>query len=403
MKKIVITSVALSILLLPFSCKKENDSIGLNTNKGTLQSASIDTFQLSTFSKYSKNTESNSGSSVFIGGYHSDELGTIKSQVYTSVAPDDLNFRIAEGGITVTSVTLSIQVLEAYGSPISQEFKVSRTTSSVASDVTYLTTDSLTSLTTNIGTFTLASNDTGSVSITIDKSFGEEIIATGDVIFTTSEVFVDIFKGLSITPSTSFTTNSGTVYAIDADDIVLTINYNEVTAGTSGSVTFSPSSSSRSFYNTTSNQSGSDVEAQLTNNNLGNTNFFVQGLGSIKSELSMPSLLTWFKSGNILINKATLTIPVTASIGSSYTAPTSLLVHVSSDGTSTGIQGVFDADSSYYVFEIETLISQKLLADEEAILDLSVLNSFAHPEQVNLHGGSNSTSKASLVIHYTEY
>jgi hypothetical protein len=403
MKKIVIPFVAIALLLLPFSCKKENETIGLKTNEGTLQSASIDTFQLSTFSKYSQNTVSNSGSSVFIGGYHTDELGTIRNQAYTTLAPDDLNFRIAEGGITVTSVTLDLLVLESYGNPISQEFKISRTTTSVAPEDTYLTSDSLISLSTNIGTFIKSTNDTGVISVVIDKSFGEEIIGKGDVIFTTSEVFVDIFKGLSIIPTNTLTSNGGSVYAISADDIVLTINYTDNIAGTSGSVTFSPTSSSRSFYNTSLNQDAAEVEAQLTNTLLGNSNFFVQGLGSIKSEIAMPSLLAWFQIGNILINKATLTFPVTASANINYAPPTSLLVHSANDGSSVGVQGIYNADSSYYVFEIESLVSQKLLSNEEATLELSVMNSFAHPEQVNLNGGSNATSKASLVIHYTEY
>ena len=38
------------------------------------------------------------------------------------------------------------------------------------------------------------------------------------------------------------------------------------------------------------------------------------------------------------------------------------------------------------------------IAGEEANFELSVLNSFAHPEQVKLNGSSNAGAKASLII-----
>ncbi|MFT6747315.1 MAG: hypothetical protein ACJAZ2_001665 [Glaciecola sp.] len=390
-----------AVLSTQFSCKKENDEIGLNPGGGILESASIDTFQLNTYSKYSQNTSSNSGTSVFIGGYNTDELGTIKASTYTSVAPTDLTFRIPEGGVTVTSVSLSIRVTEAYGNPFPQEFKVSKTTSSVSKDVNYLTSDSLSSENSSIGTFTIDNSDTGAVLIALDKTFGEEIFAVGDVIFTTSELFIDVFKGLSIIPTSTYSTNTGSVYAIDASDIILTVNYTQNTASTAGSVSFTPTSNSRSFYNSTFDQEVSEVKDQFSNNAIGNTNFYVQGLGGVKSSVEIASLLSWFKSGNFLINKAIVTIP--ANINGSFTTPTSLTIHKESDSSSDGVQAIYDEDKKQYVFDIESLISERLLAGEEAIFELSILNTFAHPEQVKLNGSGNASVAASIVIHYTNY
>ncbi|MFT6716993.1 MAG: hypothetical protein ACJA0Q_001643 [Saprospiraceae bacterium] len=401
MKKIFLILSGLTLFLFHFSCKKENDSIGLNTGDSTLSSSSIDTFQLNTFSKMSQNTPSNSGTSVFIGGYNTDELGTILATSYTSIAPTDLNYRIPEGGITVTSVSLSLRITGAYGTSFSQSFKVSKTSASVDKEVNYLTSDSLVSVSGNIGTFTIENNDTGTVSVIIDKAFGEEIIAVGDVIFTTSEIFTDVFQGFSIAPTSTYLANTGSVYAVNADEIILTINYAENTSGSNGAVTFSPSSNSRSFYHAAFDVNGAEVSAQISNNSLGNTNFYVQGLGSIKAGIEISSLLTWFNSGNFLINKAIVTIP--ANTNSGYSNPTSLTIHKASDSSSEGVQAVFDADNNQYVFDIETLLSEKLLAGEEANFEFSVLNSFAHPEQVKLNGANNSTSPASVVIHYTEY
>jgi len=403
MRKIFLFICVVTILSLQFSCKKENNDIGLNPNGSTLQSASIDSFQLNTYSKLSQNSVSNSGTTVFIGGYGTDELGTITASTFTSVSPTDLSFRIPEGGVTVTSVSLSIRVVESYGDPFSQDFKVSKTTSSVSKETTYFTSDSLISETSDLGTFTITNNDTGIVSINLNKTFGEEIISTGDVIFTTSEIFDDIFKGLSIIPTVTYTPNKGSVYALDAEDIILTINYTENTSSVSGSVTFAPTSNSRSFYHTTLGQNGSELATQMSNLSTGNTNFFIQGLGSVKSSVEIPTLLTWFNSGNFLINKAIVTIPTSTSANVSFSAPTSLTIHKASDSSSEGVQAVYDVDNKQYVFDIETLISEKLLAGEETTFELSILNTFAHPEQVKLNGSSHTVSPASIVIHYTEY
>lgn len=403
MKNYFIVSLTLALLATQISCKKDNDSIGLSSGNGTLHSASIDTFQLITYSTTSQNTPSNSGTSVFIGGYRSDELGELFAQSFTSIAPTDLSFRIPEGGVTVSSVSLSINITESYGAPYSQSFKVNKTTSEVAKDFAYTTNDSLQLAGDNLGTFILSSNDTGSVSISLDNSFGAEIMNTGDVIFTTSEMFTDVFMGLAITPTSSPGKNEGSIYAIDADEIILTVNFTEDVSGDAGSVSFAPIANSRSFYHTSAAFNSSEVQTQFSNLDLGNENFFLQGLGGVKADLRLPSLLTWFTAGKFLINKAIVTIPVTASAEASFLPPTSLTIHKASDSSSEGVQAVYDADNNQYVFDIEPLLSDKLLNNEKAELELSVLNSFAHPEQVKLNGSKNASAPASVIIHYTEY
>lgn len=390
-----------SLLICLFhSCKKENDSIGLNNDGASLQSASTDTFKLVTYSKKSKNTPSNSGTSVFIGHYQSAELGTLKASAFTSLSPTDLNFRLPAAGVKVNSVILSIRIMEAYGIEGSQEFQVYQTTSPVNNDQTYFTTDSLVTVNDPIGSFALENKDSGYVNIDINTAFGEEIIAAGDVIYTTSEIFSEVFKGLSIQPITLASQDSGCVYAIDADDLVLSINYEDLTSSIQRSISFAPSANTKSFYHTSLNHVSAKVEPQLNSQGSGNELFFIQGLGSVKGVVEIGGLLTWFQNGNFLINKAAITIPVG---GSDFSVPTSLTIHNPSDDSSEGVQAIFNAEDSSYVFNVESLLSAKLIKGEEASFELSVLNTFAHPEQAELHGNEHISRPAELIIHYTEY
>lgn len=393
-----------SLLLIGFaSCKKENDSLNIGNNEAGLSSLSLDTFSIQSSSKEVESIVSNGGSTVFLGSYNSSELGSITNDVYSTLAPSDLTFRIPDEGLNVADVTLQFTIVSAYGSTGNQQFQVRRLTEQVAADKDYFTSDSLMSEPTVVGAFELTSDALLDTSIALDKSIGEFIINQGNVAFTTAEVFADLFKGINIHTVNTATANSGMVYGINSTEISLTVNCTGKTSGTSYSLTFKTIASSRSGFYCKKDRIGSKIAATISNPSQGDSIFYLQGLSAASAQISFPHVKSWSKTDNILINKATLILNVAGSVNASFSPPTSITCHVLGSSSSTGIQATYDANSNSYTLEIESLLSDAILADDDLTFDISVLNSDAHPEQLALFGKNGGSQSAELKIFYTKY
>ncbi len=392
-----------SFVILFSSCKKENDTLTVGDTQGTLISTTIDTFSIVSQSVNLDTVPANSNSSVFLGSYYATETGTLNAQLYTTLTPTDLEFRIPDEGLDVASVSIQIESQGKYGTNSNLQFEVVQMTETVAEGTSYNTQNTFTTSDEVIGTFSMNSSDTGSFDFTLNNSIGEFIINQGNVAFTTSSVFADLFKGISIRPVTSLTVDSGAVLTINSSNITLTLNAVGKTSGTSYSTTFKPADATRTSYSAVSTLDGSLAANSFEKPIDGSISFQLQGLSALSGEITFSNISAWAASNNILINKATLTLPVTASVNSDFTTPTSITIHEKGTTSGTGKSGTYNAVNSTYVIEIADLISNNLTTGTELSYYVSILNSDKNPGIVSVNGFNHPTTPATISIFYTNY
>lgn len=392
-----------SIVFIAFSCQKENEDISVGSQESTLTSSSKDNFSFATASLKIGNTLGNQSSTVFVGGYNTSECGSLASSIFTTLAPSDLSFRIPEEGLNVNNVELQLLVTETYGNVVNQKITVQQLKEQVKADTEYNTTQVLSSYDSILGSIEINSADTGTVSIELNNSIGEDILSEGNVAFTTSEVFADIFKGLKISSPSTLGMNEGQIFGVSSSEIKLLVNCTGKISNKSYTIEFKPPSTTRSSTSVSTNTTNSSLDSILTNVNSANSNFYLQGLSSVSSTVDMSSLQNWYDSSDVLVNRAVLKIPVSNSSDVNYAPPTSITLHEQNSASSTGAVGIYDNVSKSYSINIVDLISASLISKGNLIYHLSLVNSNTHGEQAKLNGFSHSSNPATLDIYYTKY
>lgn len=373
------------------SCKKEDNQLGLNLQPQGDQVGLIttDTLSLITYSELSDSIVTDElASSNMLGSYLDPYMGKISSNIYTQIRLEgSVNF-IPDGGslsdVAIDSVILYLDITDFYGTLDEQNFEVYRLTEDFFLDSSYYSNSSLTndglnlvasgqgSVTPNGDLLRLPLSVSDFAQPIVDQS-GSSVLAGND----DNGQFVEWFKGLYITTNTMQSSGDGSILYIDLEssDSKVTMYYRH----TLGAVTehdtlefdFNINSSCARFSSFEQDYTGTIVEQILNDSTVGQEIFFTQTMGGVRAKIAFPNFLNIMEEDKVIINKASLYMPVQYFTGDAlYPAEELLLIRTSDDGSFSFLPdydedrgGGYVAADKAYTFNVTRYLNGVLSGD----------------------------------------
>lgn len=416
------------------SCKKKDNllGIGLHPEEDLIGLNVIDTLSLITYSATSDSIVTDElTSSNLLGSYVDPYLGKAEASIYTHIRLEGAIDFIPDGGtindIALDSVILYLDITDFYGRLDNQTFEVYQITEDFYKDSIYYSTSSLSTDVVNLveaGMGTITPNgDLLSIPLSLND-FAQPIVnQSGTGILDGNDgsgKFVDWFKGLHIkVNNSSQAEGEGAILYVDLESSKskVTLYYRDTMGNATEHDTlefdFNINSSSARFSNFSQDYTGTLVDQVLADSTNGQELFFSQTMGGVRAKVDIPYALTVLDSGNVIINKAELVLPVQYYPGDPLNPPAELyLVMDNSDGTISFIPdynddrgGYFDNDESSYTFNITRYYNQ-LISGEISSGPLTVISSgnAVTANRVVFNGPSTILKdKPKVVVTYSKY
>lgn len=416
------------------SCKKEDNQLGLGLHPedDLLNLVVTDTLQLITYSALSDSVVSDElSSSNLLGSYVDPYMGKMSSSVYTQIRLEGAIDFIPDGGsiadIVVDSVNLYIAITDYYGILDEQTFEVYRITEDFFVDSTYYSSQMLANDGLDLVVSGQGNISPNGVLLTIPLSvndFASPIVnesgtGTLDGNDGTGE-FVEWFKGLYIKVNNPLqSSGEGSILYLDLESTSskITMYYRHtlgpVTEHDTLEFDFNINSSCARFSNFDQDYSASLVEQVLNDSVLGQETFFTQTMGGVRAKVAIPHVLNLLDSGNIIINKASLILPIQYYEGDPiYPSSELFLVSTNDDGTISFLPdyeddrgGNFDSGESSYTFNITRYMNQ-LISGELTNNPLTIISpGNAVTANRVVFNGPNTVlkDKPKLVVTYSKY
>lgn len=420
--------------ILTTSCKKENNELGLGLHpaEDLVGLSSIDTLSLITYSSTSDSIVTDElASSNLLGSYVDPYLGKVEASVYAHIRIAGAIDFIPDGGtltdIALDSAILYLDIAEFYGVLDEQTFEVYRITEDFHKDSVYYSSQSLTTDAVDlvsVGGGNITPN--GSLlAITLSISdFAQPIVnESGTGVLDGNDgdgEFIDWFKGLHIkVNNSSQSEGDGAILYLDLEstESKVTLYYRD-TLGTSTEhdtleFNLNINSSSARFSNLSQDYTGTLVEQVLNDSTMGQDVFFGQTMGGVRAKIAIPYVLDVLDSGNVVINKAELILPVQYYPGDPlYPSDELFLVMDNPDGTISFIPdynddrgGQFDSGESSYTFNITRYYNQLISGDITAgpLTIISSGNAVTANRIVFNGPGTILKDKPKVVVTYSKY
>ncbi|MBA3901351.1 MAG: DUF4270 family protein, partial [Bacteroidetes bacterium] len=280
-------------------------------------------------------------------------------------------------------------------------------------DSTYQTTRTIQVHPTRIG---VKSNFTPQVAdsvlrIRLDNAFGQKFInASATVNMRSQEEFIKLFKGLQVVPEYTPNVNEGSILSFGRTATAITVYYKE--SGVAAQNQFIVNNNSATINHSTLDYSGTPVGTALASPQQNFETVYLQGLGGVNASVRIPNLKDILPGGNIVINKASLIIPVDLS-ASGYLPPTQIFAvqFDSVRGTVLSIPdvlvgdayfgGKFTAATNEYRINIGRFVQANRSNPTINPLYLFPANPAANPGRAILRGGAAEENQMRLEIIYT--
>ena len=249
-----------------------------------------------------------------------------------------------------------------------------------------------------------------------DTDFLNRFINQNDSVYTVSANFLKVFKGLYI-KTDEVTVGGG--YAI-INSLLLSSRLDmHYTYGTGLSTIYTMNfvGSITKFNVFSHDYTSYPVNVNLNNSASNDSVLFVEGLAGVTVNLKFPSLDTFLTNKKVVINKASLIIPVENIVFGNLaekTIPSRLILFkIEPTGSyqylsdyiigSTYFNGSYDVNKKAYIFNISLHIQSYLnRKSENSELILASFSSNESPNRVVLKGAGGSNSKIKLIVTYTE-
>ncbi len=446
-KRIVgMLSVVCFILLLFAQCKKDKSQLGLNVQPqsdqiGLMQS---DTSTLITYSTLSDSIATDElNAAALLGSYKDPFFGNVSASIYTQIRLAGSVDFTPEGGtlsdLEVDSVILYLAISGGYGNLDAQNFEVYQMVEDIFIDSIYYSNRTIANSGLNLvpigeGTIVPDASTPGFVggvqtnnpilriplsvndfAIPIINQSGIGTLNTNDG----DNGFVDWFKGLYITSNTFQNSNEGAILYLDllSANSKVTMFYRDNSGLPSEfdtlSFDFNINASCARFVNFVQDYSGSPVEAQLNDTTLGQQLFYLQAMGGVRGNVVLPNVERYKDSGNIIINKAELVLPVQYYTTDAYLPPSELfLVRQLPDGgiaftpdynDSRG--GNYVASTKSYTFNITRYLNQLIAGEyENEPLTIVTAGNAVTANRVVFNGAETTLKdKPKLIITYSKF
>ena len=350
-------TLVLLISLIGFSCKKTTKTIGNNlqpTNNifvDTIWFNGSDDVKSSTFTVPSLSTKQVGYS--FIGNMNDPIFGNSNFDFYTQFSLSTSSLIWGDDAVA-DSMVLHLCYNGYYGDTTDKQLtvKIYEISELMYADSTYKSDMTLECETEELANMTFVPRpltpidtvlDRGVLSIPIDISLGEKLIANG--VYETNDDFKEAFKGLHLVCDKNDEVASVISFNLTHSYTYLRLYYHN--SEDTLDYDFTISSSDVRFNHYTHDYSNSEITFNDTTNN---AKLYVQGAAGTRTWLKFPRIQEWADSlgGSIIINEARLVLKGAVTDTSMYAPPTKLVAAAAK----------FDADTTYVILPDQLVSSE---------------------------------------------
>ena len=433
-------------LIVLNGCKKKEDGIGLNVqpqgdqlNVELIDTASIITYSIKEDSLKSDELDGPSMLGTYVDPYFGKMDASIVSQIRLEASVDFTSASGSLDSLVIDSVIMYLALQGSFGNLDPQTFEVYQINEDIDIDSTYYTNKLMTTTGPNLaisGPITADPVSIGYVGGSLTdfailniplsiNDFGWNIFnESGNTSLSGNDgtgEFIDWYKGLVIKANNpGQAVNDGGIFYADMvnDFSKVTIFYRD-TSGTSSehdtlSFDFNFNANCAHYNAVDIDYSNTFVDAQINDSTFGMDVFYLQALGGTKAKIHFPNLTDFIDSGEVVVNKAELILPIQYNSLDNFTPSEYLfLTRVDENGdlsflpdaSESGHGGQLDLASKNYTFNITRYIN-KIFAGEILNEDLTLVigGSGITANRVILNGANSlNKEKPKLVLTYTKY
>lgn len=428
----------MSCLLIISSCRKPEDDLGLNLlDPGdTLGMQRTDTVSIIAWSKVPAPLQTSSLSQSLIGSYMDPVFGRVKTGLVAEVRLSANAVGPANPGLVCDSLVLALVYTSStaiYGDQSSQTLRVHRLDEVMYADSVYkndhvpvhfpedLVADGTGPFTPVLDDGPIIGSDSlpAQLRIPLKTSLGNELLGLwGGTELANNTNFLSYFKGLYVVPDDAAQApGTGGAWGMNLlnGNSKLTLYYHDAAApATALKFDFIFTSGSVRYTTAIFERTGTPVQLALDDTTLGQQNTYIQAMGGQRTELYLPSLMTFAAMGGQVVAKAELIVPVDGDHGL-YNPPTQLFAfRKGSDGADlvmpdqvTGqgsIGGVYDADAKEYRLNITRWVQGLLNGTyTDPRLGLVAGSSGITVNRAVLNGPAHADRRMRLVLTFTTY
>lgn len=324
----VLSATFFCITLALLSCKKKETTIGKDAfdPANLLNSITVDTFQLKTYTFSEDSVFSRNQQNALLGAYNDPEFGNVNASFYTQISLDNPGSTSFGNAPTIDSLVLALQYSGYYGTPSIQTFEVYEITEALSSSTQYNNKSTVAHSNTDLvvpGKGTILPKPTATVQVGTDttkraaqlrlplkNSFAQFLldgVAQGE--YTTQDRFRAYIKGLYVkVTNTNPATGQGSVlyFSLGAIYSKLTLYYKD-DSGTRKEFPYLMTGSSVNFSHIDFDHTGKKIQDVINTPALGQKEFYAQAFTS-RAVIEFPTLKNLPK--NVIIHKASLILPV---------------------------------------------------------------------------------------------
>ena len=417
------------LFLLIFNSCKKADTVGLEVlpDEDHLQGEHTDTVTIIAYTVQEDSLLTSKTSFHILGTHNDPVFGLSSSSFYSQFVLESVDPDFGPNA-QVDSVVLSLAYAGYYADIMKlggmQSFSVHRLTEDIGDSL--YSDDELDYQKIPLGTYSgfvdtrdsaIINGDTlpPQMRIRLNNNFGTELL-NSESFMSSDTTFLDVFKGLYITPTTqNILTGMGSLIYIAPGSAYtkLTLYYHNDT--TSGDFDFVINENTKRFNHFTHSYSEvPDIAAQLADTTLGADRIYLQAMAGLKAKITFPHLNNFLASGQkIAINKAELIFPVADGTTSRLSPPAKLvLVKKGDDGKDKYLNdnvyespdffgGYYNSTEQEFTFNIPRHI-QGLLQDTTTDKSIYVrVIPFASANRCVINGTQNADKPLKLRLTYT--
>ncbi|WP_107040112.1 DUF4270 family protein [Brumimicrobium mesophilum] len=385
-RKVILLFAAFFCLSITISsCKKKRNPVGASalSSENIMGSDVIDTFQLKTYTIEEDSIYSMDPSFNLLGSYNDEVYGKVDASFYTQLTLSGFSPDFGDlSTVVIDSAVMAFEFGGYYGDISEQLFEVYEITDELTRDSSYtrssvasVGTEQLVPTVNGEGLITpdplknaVVGNDTlnPQLRIPLDTVFARNMLSIAEN-STSDADFLQSFKGLHFKVNNSFQSpGEGTILYLSSTLPASKMTVYYTANGEQGSYDFLITGSAIDFNNVVTDYSGTRVEQVINDNDLGQTEFYAQAF-STRAKIDFSSIDSLPK--NIIIQKATLELPVSYYQGSNFYPSSD--VRVSSEILGDGKKYVvsetenvsFNSTRKSYVINLRTYIQQIVLGE----------------------------------------
>jgi hypothetical protein len=416
-----LTSFAFLFLLFITGCK-DPDELGLEVlpTSDQLQMVHTDSLTVNARAVKEDSLRSDELSVQLIGSYIDPFFGKAEATAYTQVlllgTPNFSSHQVTD------SLVLRLFYKGFYGDTNTQQlFRVSRLTEDMYADSVYFSNKTFTAESNALGTTffyprpnskIVIDSDTVApqLRIRLSQQLADSLVLlNGSDQYLSNEKWLSYFKGLKLETNSATVSGQGCISIFDLFNSRMTLYYHDTS---NIAKTYSWSMAGAKTNNFVHEFDGYSVASQLQDSSYTDSLVSVQAMAGIKTRFDIPYLNNLKDSGNIVVNRALLTVSLQDGSTATYGAPPSLtIVAIDSSGSSTYFPADFYESSGYfggtisgqtYTFNLTRQISRILSgAVPNNGFYLVVSGSSIQASRAILGSGRNATYPIKLDIYYT--